>query len=75
MTGRTAAHCVSGRITIRLQAPADVEAETVSGRITVHVAPGVDVRSLTGPLPLDRDEGQPVVATRTVSGRVNVTSP
>jgi DUF4097 and DUF4098 domain-containing protein YvlB len=77
VSGRTTAHCVSGRIDLRLDGAADVEAETVSGRITVHVAEGVRARSVTGPLPadLERDGAECTIATRTVSGRVSVTSP
>jgi DUF4097 and DUF4098 domain-containing protein YvlB len=76
VSGRTTAHCISGRIDIRLEEAADVAAETVSGRIDVHVADGVRVRSVTGPLPPDADPGADcTVATRTVSGRVSVTSP
>ena len=77
VSGRTTAHCVSGRIEIRLDAAADVEAETVSGRITVHVADAVRIHSVTGPLPADSEShgDDCTIATRTVSGRVSITSP
>lgn len=76
VSGRTTAHCVSGRIEIRLDAAADVEAETVSGRITIHVADAVRFHSMTGPLPADSEShgADCTIATRTVSGRVSITS-
>ncbi len=76
IAGPVRAHCVSGVISLGLARAADVEAESVSGRIAIRLPEGVrallvDGDLPDGPLPVGTDC---VVATRTVSGRITVSS-
>ncbi|MDH4169554.1 MAG: hypothetical protein OEW42_08185, partial [Acidimicrobiia bacterium] len=43
-SGPMSVRTTSGRVSVGLDGPAEVDAETVSGRISVDVAPGLGVR-------------------------------
>ena len=75
-SGTTRAHCVSGRIDLGLTGACDVDAETVSGRIRVELPEGVRAyRPEVGEDTESPPDGYDcVVAARSVSGRVNVSS-
>ena len=73
--GPVRAHCVSGRISIKMAGAHDVDADTVSGRIEVGLPKGTAVHHLSGknllePQPADCDC---TVRATSVSGRVEVT--
>ncbi len=76
VAGSASAHCISGRIDIGLATAGDVDAETVSGRINVTVPGGTRVLRVDGQAEADDPAGDYdcIIRTRTVSGRVDVSS-
>jgi DUF4097 and DUF4098 domain-containing protein YvlB len=76
-SGKVTANCVSGRIEVGMATAADVTAETVSGRIAVSVPQGSHpFRPASDEDASDRPEDcDCTIVARSVSGRVDVSSP
>jgi len=72
--GQVKAHCISGRIEVSMLEAHDVDAETVNGRIKVELPSGTHVHHTKDPADSAPAGTDCVVLTRSVNGKVKVTT-